>query len=303
MLFRSKEGVGHRLEEAVKIATKLTDGVVIVSVVDGEEKMYSERMACVNCGISIPQLEPRSFSFNSAFGACKECHGIGSKHEVDPHKLIVDEAIPINKLTFFDNSYLDFYLGEGLLAIARHFDIAPETTFGKLPKKVRDAWFYGLPDKLTFHHGSYKYEAKWKGVKQWLHDQLDKEAAEIAKGEDGETNRTKFAEYVATVKCSECQGKRLQPESLAVRVAEYSIADYTAMTLSEAAKAFAKLKLNAREELIAGRILKEIRERLNFLQAVGLSYLTLDRSSASLSGGEGQRIRLATQIGSQLRGV
>ncbi len=298
-----KEGVGHRLEEAVKIATKLTDGVVIVSVIDGEEKMYSERMACVNCGISIPQLEPRSFSFNSAFGACKECHGIGSKHEVDPHKLVIDDSVPINKMTFFDNSYLDFYVGESLLAIARHFDIAPETPFGKLPKKARDAWFYGLPDKLTYHHGSYKYQGNWQGVKQWLHDQLNKEAVEIAKGEDGETNRTKFGEYVATVNCPDCQGRRLQPESLAVRVNGFSISDYTTLTLNEAAKAFAKLKLNAREEIIAGRILKEIRERLSFLQAVGLSYLTLDRASGSLSGGEGQRIRLATQIGSQLRGV
>jgi excinuclease ABC subunit A len=298
-----KEGVGQRLEEAVKIATKLTDGVVVVSIVDGEEKMYSERMACVNCGVSIPQLEPRSFSFNSAFGACKECHGIGSKHEVDPQKLIVDETVPINKLTFFDNSYLDFYVGEGLLAIARHYDIAPETPFGELPKKVREGWFYGLPDKLTFHHGSYKYEAKWKGVKQWLHDQLDKNAAAIANGDDGETNRTQFDEYVATVRCPECQGRRLRPESLAVRVDGHSIAEYTALTLSDAAKAFDKLQLNSREEIIAGRILKEIRERLSFLQAVGLGYLTLDRSSASLSGGEGQRIRLATQIGSQLRGV
>ncbi|MBS1812784.1 MAG: excinuclease ABC subunit UvrA [Acidobacteria bacterium] len=298
-----KDGVGHRLEEAVKIATKLTDGVVIVSVVDGEEKMYSERMACVNCGVSIPQLEPRSFSFNSAFGACKECHGIGSKLEVNPLKLVVDESVPIGKMTFFDNSYLDFYLKEGLLAIARHFKISEDTPFEKLPKKVRDGYFFGLSDTLTFHHGSYKYQSQWKGVKQWLQDQLDRASAEIAKGEDGETPRTQFDDYIASVKCSECQGQRLRPESLAVRVNGLSIAECTALTLIDAAKAFAKLKLNAREEIIAGRILKEIRDRLSFLQAVGLGYLTLDRPSATLSGGEGQRIRLATQIGSQLRGV
>jgi excinuclease ABC subunit A len=298
-----KEGVGHRLEEAVKIATKLTDGVVIVSIVDGEEKMYSERMACVNCGISIPQLEPRSFSFNSAFGACKECHGIGSKLEIDPQRLVVDETVPIGKMTFFDNSYLDFYLHEGLQAIARHLNISPDTPFEKLPKKAREGYFYGLPETLTFHHGSYHYQAQWKGVKHWLQEQLDKASAEIANGNDGETPRTQFDEYIASVPCPECQGKRLRAESLAVRIDGRSIADYTGLTLADAAKAFQKLKLNAREEIIAGRILKEIRDRLKFLQAVGLGYLTLDRPSSTLSGGEGQRIRLATQIGSQLRGV
>lgn len=298
-----KEGIGQRLDEAVRLATRLADGVVIVSVVDGEEKLYSERMACVACGVSIPQLEPRSFSFNSAFGACKECHGIGSKLEVDPNRIILDESMPIGKITFFNDSYIDPYLREALLAIARHYDIDSETTFDKLPKKARESFLYGSSEKLTFTHSSYQYQGKWKGVKQWLQDQLDKLEADIASGGDGEGRGTPIDEYISPVTCSACHGKRLQPESLAVKVSGRSISDYAGLTLQEASREFEKLKLTAREELIAGRILKEIRDRLSFLQAVGLGYLTLDRPSATLSGGEGQRIRLATQIGSQLRGV
>ncbi len=298
-----KEGIAQRLEESVRTATKLADGVVIISIIDGEEKMYSERMACVNCGVSIPQLEPRSFSFNSAYGACKECHGIGSKLEIDPNRLIIDDTVLIGKITFFNDLYIDPYLREALLAIARLSDISPETEFGKLPKKVRDAFFFGCKEKLTINHNSYSYQITWKGLKQWLQDQLAKVAANIASGNESESRGTAIEDYISPVTCTACHGKRLQPESLAVKVADHSIADYTALTLQAAAIEIGKLKLNAREELIAGRILKEIRDRLKFLQAVGLGYLTLDRGSASLSGGEGQRIRLATQIGSQLRGV
>ncbi len=298
-----KDGIAQRLEEAVKIATKMTEGIVVVSIIDGEEMMYSERLACVNCGVSIPQLEPRSFSFNSAFGACKKCNGIGSKPEIDPLRLIVDDSVLISKITFFNDAFIDPYLRGVLLAVARHFEISPETEFGKLPTKALNAFLYGLSDKLKFVHNTYEYEAKWKGVKQWLEDQLQKSAAKIASGDESESRGTPIEDYISPVKCAACDGKRLQPESLAVKVKERSIADYTALTLTEAGKEFNALTLNEREELIAGRILKEIRDRLRFLQAVGLGYLTLDRASASISGGEGQRIRLATQIGSQLRGV
>ncbi len=298
-----KDGIAQRLEDAVKIATKMTDGIVIVAIVDGEETMYSERLACVNCGISIPQLEPRSFSFNSAFGACKKCNGIGSKPEIDPLRLILDDTILISKITFFNDAFIDPYLRGILLAVARHFEISPETEFGKLPQKAQNAFLYGLSEKLRMVHNTYEYEMKWKGVKQWLEDQLQKSAAKIASGDESESRGTPIEDYIAPVVCAACNGKRLQPESLAVRVKDHSIAEYTALTLTEAGKEFDNFKLSEREELIAGRILKEIRDRLKFLQAVGLGYLTLDRASASISGGEGQRIRLATQIGSQLRGV
>src|SRR5512145_1571140 len=157
-----KPGIAQRLEESVRAATKLTDGVVIVSIVDGEERLYSERMACVDCGVSIPQLEPRSFSFNSAYGACKECHGLGTKNEVDPSKIVIDDSIPIGEMRFVGDAdkATDTYLREALLAVARHFGAGAETAFAQLPKKARDAFFFGLKDKIGFRYGEYSYKAE-----------------------------------------------------------------------------------------------------------------------------------------------
>ncbi len=295
-----KNGVAQRLEESVRTATKLTDGVVVVSVVDGEERLYSERMACVYCGISIPQLEPRSFSFNSAYGACKDCHGIGTKLEVDPAKLVIDEATPIGKLVFVGEAdkTTDAYLREALLAVARHFNHDAETPFNKLSKKARDAFFFGLKEKIEFRYGEYKYQANWKGATRFLLDLANNRVPD-----DEENGSNGLAALISPITCRACNGARLQPESLAVKINAKSIADYARLPIAESLTVFDEIELNAREEIIAGRILKEIRDRLKFLDSVGLGYLQLDRPAASLSGGEGQRIRLATQIGSQLRGV
>ncbi len=298
-----KPGIGSRLEESVRTATKLTDGVVVISIVDGEERLYSERMACVYCNISIPQLEPRSFSFNSAYGACRECHGIGTKLEVDPKKIVPDENTPIRQLSFVGEAdkNTDAYLRQALAAIARHCGADPDSTFAELPKKARDAFFFGLKEPLEFQYGEYRYKNEWQGATAFLVDAL--KTYEDEDEENGSRQRAAFEALISPITCRACQGQRLQPESLAVRVNGHSIADYTRLPISAAISAFGKIGLNPREEIIAGRILKEIRDRLSFLQAVGLGYLTLDRTSASLSGGESQRIRLATQIGSQLRGV
>jgi excinuclease ABC subunit A len=298
-----KSGIGQRLEDSVRTATRLTEGVVVVSIIDGEERLYSERMACVYCGISIPQLEPRSFSFNSAYGACKECHGLGTKLEVDPGKLVIDDAIPIKALRFVGDAdkATDAYLREALLAVARHFGIDEETTFAKLPKKARDAFFFGLKEKIEFRYGDYRYQSEWKGATTFL---LEAMQGLDSDGESwSEKSRVAFESLISPITCRACLGARLQPESLAVKINGKSIAEYAALPIDESLTAFARIELTSREELIAGRILKEIRDRLSFLQSVGLGYLTLDRPAATLSGGEGQRIRLATQIGSQLRGV
>jgi excinuclease ABC subunit A len=299
-----KPGIAQRLEESVRTATKLTDGVVVVSIIDGEERMYSERMACIDCGISVPQLEPRSFSFNSLYGACRECHGLGTKLEIDPGKLVIDETIPISQLTFVGEAdkSVNAYLHEALLAVARHFGCQPEAPFAELPRKAREAFFLGLPDKVEFRYGEYKYQAEWKGATGWLLEHL-KQLEEREEDPRTERERAAFEALISPITCRTCQGKRLQPESLAVRVDGRSIADYAAMPIEEALAVFEQVKLQPREEMIAGTILKEIRDRLSFLTSVGLSYLTLDRPASTLSGGEGQRIRLATQIGSQLRGV
>jgi excinuclease ABC subunit A len=300
-----KNGISQRLEESVRTATKLTEGVVVVSIVDGEERLYSEKMACVYCNLSISQLEPRSFSFNSTFGACKECHGLGTTLEVDPRKIVLDEDQPINQISFIseEDKATDSYLREALLAVARHFECALEMPFAQLPKKAKDAFFFGLAskEKIEFRYGEYKYKAEWKGATSFLLDAMRKLNGEA--DTYAEKSRSALESLISPVTCRACHGARLQPDSLAVKLNGKSIADYAALTIEYAQAAFAELKLNQREELIGGRILKEVRERLGFLHAVGLGYLSLDRPAASLSGGEGQRIRLATQIGSQLRGV
>ncbi|MDX2041574.1 MAG: excinuclease ABC subunit UvrA [Acidobacteriota bacterium] len=299
-----KEGIATRLEESVRTASKLTEGIVLISVVDGEERMYSEKMACVFCGISIPQLEPRSFSFNSAYGACKACNGLGTTNEVDPARLVSDETIPINQLQFAaeEDKTTNTYLREALLAVARHFDQPEDVPFNKLPKKARDAYFFGLgsKEKIEFRYGDYRYKAPWKGATAML---LDTMARLQQDEESSETRYNAIGNLISTVACRACNGARLQPESLAVRLNEKSISEYSKLPIELAIKSFADIKLNTREDLIAGRVLKEIRDRLGFLNSVGLGYLALDRPASSLSGGESQRIRLATQIGSQLRGV
>ncbi|MEP6912380.1 MAG: excinuclease ABC subunit UvrA [bacterium] len=292
-----KPGIKERLSESVRTALKLTGGAVLVSVVDGEEKLYSERMACVICGINVPPLEPRSFSFNSAYGACKRCHGLGTVLEVDPAKLIPDANIAADKLAFM--GAVDrpgaAYLKSALLAVAKHFNADAKLPFAELPKEVGDAFLNGMSGQLTFSQGLYSYQGPWKGAVRWLRERLNEAPSEKV--------RVALEELVSPSVCPDCKGRRLRSDSLSVRLGGQGIAEYTALPIEDAVVAFEGIKLNAREEQIAGQILREITARLRFLERVGLGYLTLDRSSATLSGGEGQRIRLATQIGSQLRGV
>ncbi len=292
-----KPGIKERLTESVRTALKLTSGAVLVSVVDGEEKLYSERMACVICGINVPPLEPRSFSFNSAYGACKRCHGLGTVQEVDPAKLIPDATLCAEKLSFMGqvDRQGSAYLKSALLAIIKHFKCEPKLPFGELPKEVCDGFFHGVSGQLTFRQGLYSYQSPWKGALRWLRERLNEAPS------DKVTNA--LEELVSPTVCPDCKGRRLRSDSLSVRVGGRGIAEYTSLPIEDSVEAFESIKLNPREEQIAGQILKEIKSRLRFLRSVGLGYITLDRSSATLSGGEGQRIRLATQIGSQLRGV
>ena len=292
-----KSGIKERLTESIRTALKLTNGAVLISIVDGEEKLYSERMACVNCGINVPPLEPRSFSFNSAYGACKRCHGLGTVMEIDSLKLIPDASQTPEKLGYMGTADKQgsAYLKSALLAVCKHFNADPKTSFGDLPKEVRDGFLNGVTTKLNFTQGLYSYQSDWKGALNWLRDRLAEAPSEKI--------RIALEELVSPTVCQECKGQRLRSDSLSVRVGGRGIAEYTSLPIEDAVNAFEQVKLNSREEQIAGSILREIRNRLNFLESVGLGYLTLDRSSSTLSGGEGQRIRLATQIGSQLRGV
>ncbi|PYP83403.1 MAG: excinuclease ABC subunit A [Candidatus Angelobacter sp. Gp1-AA117] len=282
-----KPGIEKRLEQSIATAMKLGNGLVQVSVVGGEEHLYSSRMACPDCGINIPALEPRSFSFNSVYGACPECNGLGSKYDFDPARIIVDWSKPL----------LDGGLGPGsgssylqrmleIAAAAYKIDLA--TPFENLPAKTQNLLLFGPGEKDAPRVG-------FRGVIGFLKQNLEEATSE--------TYRDWMLGYMSATKCPVCQGRRLRPESLGVKVNGFSISDFTAQPVSRAAETAAKIQLNAREKLIAGRVLHEISERLQFLDAVGLGYISLDRSAATLSGGEGQRIRLATQIGSKLRGV
>ena len=281
-----KPGIEHRLEMSVGLAMKLAGGLVQVAVVGGEETLYSEKLACPDCGISVPQLEPRSFSFNSMYGACPECHGLGSKYDFDPAKVINDWTKPL-----LDGGLGPGSASQGLIhmlqvsAAAHGIDLT--TPFEKFPDKVQEFLLNGEPGRggKTGFHGIFGYlrqnleESSSEGYRDWLMD------------------------HMSASECPACHGKRLRPESLAVKVNGMSIADFTAMPVARSLAVAQEIKLAGREALIAGRVMHEVVERLQFLHAVGLGYISLDRSAATLSGGEGQRIRLATQIGSKLRGV
>jgi len=292
-----KPGVMERLSESVRTALKLTGGAVLVAIIDGEEMLYSEKMACVNCGISVPPLEPRSFSFNSAYGACKRCHGLGTVMEIDLAKLVIDPSEPVDKLPFMgpDDRSGSAYLRSALTAVINYHGGELKRPFRELSKEIREAFLHGLSPQIQFRQGAYSYKGPWPGALHWLRERLNDPPSDKV--------RAAIEEMVSPTNCRDCKGRRLRSDSLAVRVGGRGIAEYTAMPVEESMLVFDRIKLDKREEKIAGLVLREIRHRLHFLETVGLGYITLDRPSATLSGGEGQRIRLATQIGSQLRGV
>src|ERR1700726_1941715 len=285
-----KPGIADRLTQSLNTALKLAQGLVTVSVVDGAEKVFSEKLACPDCGISVPQLEPRSFSFNSPYGACTECHGLGSKFDFDPAKVIVDWSKPLFEGGLGPGSGSSFLQRTMAIAAAAHgFDL--DTAFEKFPRKIQNLILHGNPS-----NGGSSKGLNFQGVLGHLETSLEESKSD--------TYREWIAQYMSAVPCTACNERRLRPESLAVKIAGWSIADFTSLPLSQARAAVDKIRstLTLRQRKIAGRPLSEIAERIEFLLNVGLGYLTLDRSAATLSGGEAQRIRLATQIGSRVRG-
>jgi excinuclease ABC subunit A len=279
-----KNNIDRRLEASVEQATRLTNGIVVVAVVDGEERLYSERMACMDCGVNISAIEPRAFSFNSVYGACETCHGLGVRFDFDPSRIVVDPSKPLLQGGLaVTNTWLDDELDVQVRRVAQQLGIDISIPFDQHVEKVQQALFYGMREKRT----------RVTGIIDFLNAQYN---GDSPLSED-------LAGFMVTRPCVACKGTRLKPESLAVRVAGKSIADVVSRPISEAIGFFSELTLSVRERLIADRIVREIRDRLTFLDAVGLNYLSLDRAANTLSGGESQRIRLATQIGSRLRGV
>ena len=282
-----KRPIEARLGQAVAKALQLANGLALIVFNDGNEQLFSSSMACPDCGLDVPKLEPRSFSFNSTFGACPNCHGLGSLYDFDPAKVITDWSKPLLDGGLGPGSASQYLIKLIHLAAGR-YKIDLKVPFEDLPPKQQHILVYGPPKGEAPRTGFH-------GILAYLRDNLEEARSD--------SYREYMMNYMSAVPCPVCRGKRLRPESLAVKIGGLSIADFTALPLNRALSAAINLQFTAREALVAERIRREIAERLEFLCAVGLSYLSLDRNAATLSGGEGQRIRLATQIGSRLRGV
>jgi excinuclease ABC subunit A len=283
-----KPGIESRLAASIETAMKLARGMVLVALVDGPEHLYSQESACVNCGINIPVLEPRSFSFNSVYGACPACHGLGSLYSFDPAKVIGDWSRPLLAGGLGPGSG-SAALRRALMRASEEFGFDLKTPFNQFPRRIQNLILYGKASGGS--RSPYSFPGIIPILDRWYGESTS------------ESYREWFEQYMSAIPCPQCGGKRLRPESLAVTVADLSIADFTSLPVSRELEVVRGMKLSEREELLARRILNEVTERLEFLDQVGLGYLSLDRSAATLSNGESQRIRLATQIGSKLRGV
>jgi excinuclease ABC subunit A len=294
-----KNGMERRLADSLELALKLADEVVVINTLDGGDKLFSRRLACPECGMSVPEMSPRAFSFNSPHGACDECQGLGAIYDFDPARIVPDDRLSLGA-----GAVLPWGAGEDgsrtemLAGLERAFGIDPNVPFGKLPKKHRDLVLFGAPGRrtTTTKKGAPldPFGADFEGAVPNLRRRFDSGAW---------PDQEALERFRALQPCRACHGDRLRPESRAVRLKGRRMADYVNIPLADSAPLFETFDLSEREHLIAGRVLKEIRERLRFLNDVGVGYLTLARGAATLSGGEGQRIRLATQIGSQLTGV
>ncbi len=296
-----KDGLKSRLADSLELAMAQSDGVVIVDVVGKEPILFSEKAACIHCGISYPELTPASFSFNSPQGACPKCDGMGTITEFDPGLIVPNPSLSLREGAVAPWANRNsIYFAEFLEALTQHYRVDIFTPFKDLPEPFKQALYYGSGDEvITFYferdNRRYTYQRPFEGIIP----NLQRRYMET----DSHQMREEIQQYMNFQSCPECQGTRLRPESRSVRVGGKTISEATAFSVERANAFFLDLKLVGKRRIIAERILKEIVDRLGFLKNVGLGYLTLDRSANTLSGGESQRIRLATQIGSKLTGV
>lgn len=300
-----KEGIEQRLHDSIDSVLRLSEGLLLVDVIDGEPLRFSESFSCPDCGVSIDEIEPRVFSFNNPFGACPDCHGIGFRMEFDEDLLIPDKTLSISEgaiavIGWQSATDPSSYTGCTLAALAKEYKFDLKTPFCELPKKIQDVILYGTDGKkIKVHYQGQRgvgvYDIAFEGLIKNVERRYRETAAESTKQE--------YETFMRTTPCKLCNGKRLKRESLAVTVGERNIAEVTEMSIRELHTFMTDLTLTERQMKIGELVLKEIRARVGFLMDVGLDYLTLARATASLSGGEAQRIRLATQIGSGLVGV
>jgi len=298
-----KENIQNRLTDSIETALKLSDGLVIVNIIGGEDLLFNTKFACPEHGISIEELEPRMFSFNSPYGACEECNGIGYLLRVDPELIIPNKKLSIREgaIAPIANSVEGTYYQQMVEALAMSHGVDLDTPIEKLPKEFVDELLYGSGRRLIefnfdSRYGGYRH---YRGPFEGFVRNLERRYRET----NSDYIKEKIEEYMSLIPCEKCKGKRLKDSVLAVTVGGKNIHEVTSLSVREALEFFDNLKLSKKDAQIAEQIIKEIKGRLNFLVNVGLDYLTLSRSAGTLSGGESQRIRLATQIGSGLVGV
>lgn len=299
-----KDGIQTRLADSIEAALKLAGGLLIIDVTDGERMNFSESFSCPDCGVSIGEIEPRSFSFNNPFGACPTCTGLGYKMEFSPKLMVPDESLSISdgaiQVMGWQSSQKDGSFSHSLLeALADDYGFSLDTPFKKLPEDIKHKMFYGFDRMVNVHYVGQRGQGVYPILFEGLIRNVEKRYRETA----SETAKQEYEEFMSITPCPDCKGQRLRPESLAVTLGGINIHQMTNFSVGEFNDFLEKIELTERQHFIADAILKEIKGRIGFLNEVGLGYLNLSRATSSLSGGEAQRIRLATQIGSGLVGV
>jgi excinuclease ABC subunit A len=295
-----RDGIQGRLADSMETALKLSEGLVLVGEVGGGEHLFSERFACPECGFSFEEISPRVFSFNSPYGACPDCSGLGFRSEFSPELVVPFPQLSIREGAIHPLSGNQNYYQQFLEAAAKQWRIDLDLPFNRLDREQRDRIFYGSPEKINFRYVNMfgrvrNYHKPFPGILRLLERRFA--------ATESEEVRQELSRYMEDIPCPRCGGLRLKESSLAVLIGDYNIAQVSSLTVAGAVAFFEQLQLTPRERQIARQVIKEIIARLQFLNNVGLQYLTIDRAAATLSGGEAQRIRLATQIGSGLTGV
>ena len=299
-----KESIRGRLTDSIENALAMAEGLLTVDVIGGKELTFSQNFACPDCGISIPEIEPRSFSFNNPYGACPDCFGLGYKMEFDENLMIPDQKLSIAdgaiQVMGWQSSGKEGSFSNAILqALAKEYKFSLDTPYEKLSEKVRHMLIHGADKTVSVHYKGQRGEGNYP----ILFDGLIKNVEQRYRETGSDTMKQEYEEFMRITPCQVCHGQRLKKEALAVTVADKNIYEVTSMSIDELHQYLKNLKLSAQQELIGQQVLKEIRTRVGFLIDVGLDYLSLSRATGTLSGGEAQRIRLATQIGSGLCGV
>ena len=299
-----KQGIERRLTDSIENVLALTEGLFLLDVIGGEQVTFSQSFACPDCGISISEIEPRSFSFNNPFGACPVCFGLGYKMEFDPELMIPDRHLSLNQgaiqvMGWQSSTDKGSFTNALLRALSKAYDFSLDTPFEELPEKIRHMLIYGGFGEVKVHYAGQRGEGTYPVTFEGLIKNVERRYRETG----SDTMKQEYESFMRITPCKECGGMRLKKEALAVTVCDKNIYEITAMSIGSLQQFLTDLKLTKQQMLIGGQVLKEIRARVGFLIDVGLNYLSLARATGTLSGGEAQRIRLATQIGSGLVGV